>query len=347
MKVARFGVMYGIAALYLASLWLGGLWLLLIPLVTFVVVPLSDELVPHDLSEPDSSSGLYDLLVRGYALVHVLLMGVTLGVAPALAPGELVLAALALGVMTGAGGINVAHELMHRVGKADRALAEVLMLSASYPWFCVEHVLGHHRHVGTPRDPATARLGESIYQFVPRSALGGLRSFWELERAYAGRRGIRWWSLRDRRTRYGLSLLGVYAGLGVLGWPFVALFLAQSVVAILLLEITNYLEHYGLARAEVKPGEYERVKPAHSWNSNHAVAAAFLFNLPRHSDHHAFASRPYHALRPWPEAPVLPHSYPAMVLVALVPPLWFRMMDARAVSQRQPASVQVNEAPAP
>jgi alkane 1-monooxygenase len=330
MKTLRFGVMYGIAAMYLASLWLGGLWLLFVPLVTFVVVPLLDEGLAPDLSEADAASGVYDLLVRGYGLVHLLLMGVTLGVAPGLAPGELLLATLSLGILAGAGGINVAHELMHRLPRADRALAELLMLSASYPWFCVEHVLGHHRHVGTPRDPATARLGESIYTFVPRSVLGGLRSFWEIERAYAGRRGIRWWSLHDRRTRYTLSLLGLYGGLWALGGGlFVGVFLAQSVVAVLLLEITNYLEHYGLARAEVKPGEYERVKPEHSWNSNHAVAAAFLFNLPRHSDHHAFASRPYHALRPWPEAPELPHSYPAMLLVALVPPLWFRMMDQR------------------
>jgi alkane 1-monooxygenase len=333
MRGLRFGVMYGIAAIYLASLWLGGAWLLAIPLVTFGVVPLLDEGLAPDLSEPASDSGLYDLLVRGYGILQLLLLGLTLAVAPGLDGLELFLAALSLGILTGAGGINVAHELMHRTGRGDRALAELLMLSASYPWFCVEHVLGHHRHVGTPRDPATARLGESLYRFVPRSVLGGLRSFWEIERAYAGRRGIRWWSLRDRRTRYGLSLLALYAGLAALGGGLLAgLFLAQSVVAVLLLEITNYLEHYGLSRAEVKPGEYERVKPEHSWNSNHAVAAAFLFNLPRHSDHHAFASRPYHALRPWPEAPELPHSYPAMVLVALVPPLWFRMMDGRVAS---------------
>jgi alkane 1-monooxygenase len=106
-------------------------------------------------------------------------------------------------------------------------------------------------------------------------------------------------------------------------------FAIQSAVAVLLLEVINYVEHYGLARAEVRPGEYERVAPDHSWNSNHWLTAAFLFNLPRHADHHAYASRPFQELRPWADAPEMPVGYPTMVLVALVPPLWFRVMDPR------------------
>lgn len=332
MNALRFGVIYGIVAIYLVSLWLGGWYLLAVPLVSFGLIPGLDELLPKDRSEPERRPLLHDLVLRLYVPVHFFAMAAALWKASSMTALELPLMALALGVLTGAGAINVAHELMHRADKVDKGAAELLMLSASYPWFCVEHVLGHHRWVATPKDPATARLGETLYRFLPRTLLGGLRSFWSIERDVAARRGIPWYSLRDRRTRYALELIALYAALSWLGGPVVGLFLAQSAVAVLLLEVINYVEHYGLMREEVRPGEFERVKPEHSWNSHHVASAALLFNLPRHADHHAHASRPYHQLRAWPGAPELPLGYPAMVLLALVPPLWFRLMDGRAQS---------------
>jgi alkane 1-monooxygenase len=289
---------------------------------------------------PDTGSAwLHDLALRLWVPVQLGLVGLTLWTAPSLGWGELLLLSISLGILTGAGGINVAHELMHRKSKLDRALAEVLMASTTYTWFCVEHVLGHHRRVATPADPASARQGEHVYAFVPRSVVGGLTSFFELERDYAGRRGIRWWSLRDRRTRYTLGLATIYGGLLAVGGPVaVVVFAVQSAAAVALLEVINYVEHYGLTRREVRPGEYERVKPEHSWNSTHVVTGAFLFNLPRHADHHAFASRPYWQLRAWPDAPQLPLGYATMVLVALVPPLWFRMMDPAVARLAAPVS---------
>ena len=336
MDALKYTVTYLLAAMYLFSLQLGGYWLLAMPVVSFLLIPLLDEILPKDSHDTARSPFLYDLLVRAYLPAQLLAIGATLYALPGLSLLEAALAAFALGILCGAGGINVAHELMHRTGKGDKALAEVLMLSVSYPWFCVEHVLGHHRWVATPNDPATARLGEPLYAFLPRSIAGGLLSFLRIERDYAARRSIRWYSLRDRRTRYALELTLLYAALwGLGGWLHVAFFSAMSAVAVLLLEIINYVEHYGLERRQTAPSVYERVAPEHSWNSRHAVTGAFLFNLPRHSDHHAFASRPYHALRPWPGAPALPLGYAAMVLVALLPPLWFRVMDPRVSAARE------------
>jgi alkane 1-monooxygenase len=330
MSAVRYFAIYLIAVAFLRGWWSAGAWPLVVPLWVFVLIPALDAVVGRDDRDPEPGPGsfLHDLALRLWVPVQLGLVALTLWTAPSLAWGERLLLAASLGILTGAGGINVAHELVHRKSKLDRALGEVLMASVSYTWFCVEHVLGHHRRVATPADPASARLGESVYAFVPRSVAGGLASFVAIEGDYAGRRGIRWWSLRDRRTRYLLGLVGLYAALLALGGPIaVIVFAVQSAVAIVLLEVINYVEHYGLVRSEVRPGEYERVQPRHSWNSTHVVTGAFLFNLPRHADHHAFASRPYWQLRAWPDSPQLPLGYATMVVVALFPPLWFRMMD--------------------
>jgi alkane 1-monooxygenase len=248
---------------------------------------------------------------------------------------DIVLLAVGTGVLTVGGGINIAHELMHRSRPLDQALAEVLMTSVSYPWFCVEHVLGHHRNVATPADPATARPGESVYAFLPRTLVGGLRSAWALERDRVRRRKLAPFGPRDRRTRYGAWLVLMYGTLAALGWQAVLFFAVQSLVAVLLLEVTNYLEHYGLQRAPLPGGRFERVQPHHSWNSAHRLTGRFLFNLPRHADHHAWASRPYWQLRHWPDAPQLPAGYTTMLIVALVPPLWRAIMDPRVERVRQ------------
>lgn len=339
MHAIPFYVVFLIPAAWVVGHALGGPWVLLPVVLIFGLVPALDAVLGHDRRDADPSeeqararNPLYDLALFAWVPVQLTVLG--LGLLRAVQGAgwaELAGLALATGILTGGGGINVAHELMHRVDPRHRALAEVLMLAVSYPWFCVEHVLGHHRRVATPEDPATSRLGESLYAFLPRTLWGGLRSAWGLERDRCARRGIRATSWRDRRTRYAVELavlhLGVLALAGPAGWLF---FLAQAGVAVLLLETINYVEHYGLMRADTGDGRFERVQPHHSWNSTHRLTGWFLFQLPRHADHHAHASRPYWKLRAWPDAPQLPFGYPTMVLVALVPPLWFRMMDARA-----------------
>jgi alkane 1-monooxygenase len=340
MSIAKYLVMYLLLLLVAITVVVGGWSPLAVPGFVFVLIPALDERIGRDTTEPEVRHRLHDALVRAWLPLQTVVLVAALWTVPHRAWWESALLLAGVGVLTGGGGINIGHELMHRANRGDRALAEGLMATVTYTWFCVEHVLGHHRRVATPGDPATARLGETIYAFLPRSILGGLVSFWRLEGACAGRRGIRWWSLRDRRTRYTLALVAIYAALAAVGGgPVVLAFALQSAVAVGLLEVINYVEHYGLVRAEVRPGEYERVKPVHSWNSNHWLTGAFLFNLPRHADHHANAARPYWALRALPDAPELPLGYAAMVMVALVPPLFFRWMDPRVAEVRQTAAM--------
>jgi len=318
---------------------LGGGWTFLPTAFIFGLLPVLDDRVGrYDANPPVVSRGprwKFDLALWLFvpvqtAAILLVLVRLTRGDVPA-SFIETIGLTLSLGVISGSGGIVIAHELMHRASAFSRALAEILMTQASYAHFCIEHVYGHHRHVATPRDPASSRRGENVFAFVPRSVIGGALSAWRIESERAARAGAAW-TLRDRRLRMPLMTALVYAGVAAsFGAKGAALFLAQSAVAVALLEVINYLEHYGLSRREVGPGRYERVGPEHSWNSSHRVSNLYLFNLARHSDHHYLASRPYEALRHWDdrEAPQLPTGYAAMLVVALVPPLWFRVMNPR------------------
>jgi len=187
------------------------------------------------------------------------------------------------------------------------------MGSALYPHFFVEHNRGHHTHVATPLDPASAQRGLWIVVFWPRSIVGGFLSAWALDR----REVLRGWAW------VSLVWIGVLLAFG----PFAALsWVCVGAVGILLLETVNYLEHYGLKRMRLSNGRYERTRPCHSWNANHPLGRALLFDLTRHSDHHAHPGRPYQVLRSFEDAPLLPTGYPGMILLSLFPPLFFRVM---------------------
>jgi len=336
---------------------LGGPWTLLPVAFVFGLLPVLDDRVGrYDWNPAGTSRGprwLWDLplwlwVPTQLAAIVLVLWRLTRGQAT---PLEAVGLTVSLGVANGSGGIVIAHELMHRRGRLDRGLAEVLMTSVSYAHFCVEHIHGHHRFVATRRDPATSRRGETVFAFILRSILGGALSAWRLEGERVARTRTRPWTLSDRRRRMPLLTALGYA---VVWWAFGAkgalVYFAQGLVAVVLLEIVNYLEHYGLTRREIEPGRHERVGPEHSWNSSHLVSNAYLFNLARHSDHHYLASRPYEMLRHWDddEAPQLPSGYAAMLMVALVPPLWFRIMNPRvaAWASRQAAAPLVADAEA-
>jgi alkane 1-monooxygenase len=185
-----------------------------------------------------------------------------------------------------------------------------------YPHFWVEHNRGHHVRVATDDDPASAARGEALYPFWARSISGGVASAWRLDRRFCGRAWL----------GCAAALAAVAVGLGMvaaLAWVGVAL------VAVLLLETVNYVEHYGLRRARGPDGRWERVGPRHSWNSEHALGRALLFDLTRHADHHAHATRPFHGLRRMEDAPALPTGYPGMILLSLLPPAFFAVMDRR------------------
>ena len=331
-RALPFALVYLPAATLLVGIALGGYATALTPLVVFVALPLVDAAVGHDTATFTDGNPWFDRLLRLWVPVQAVLLAVVLHhvTTRPLAWYELAGILGSTALVTGGAGITIAHELMHRKAPLDRALAEGLMLMASYPHFCIEHVLGHHRNVATPDDPATSRLGESLYAYLPRVLWGSLRSAAHLESERTRKRGISWYDPRHRLTRYTAELIVLLVIAAVAFGPAgAAFFLAQGALAALLLETINYVEHYGLTR-ERTGDRWETVQPRHSWNANHRVSNWWLFNLQRHADHHAHASRPYWQLRALDDGPQLPASYPAMIVLALFPPLWFRVMDPRA-----------------
>lgn len=309
-------------------------------LVFFVLIPLLDVLAGSDGSNPpdDEVRDLQqDRFYRWCTFLFLPVQYVGLVVAcwlvafGTLSTVDRIGYAVSVGLVGGIG-INAAHELGHRVERAERRLAKIALAQSCYGHFVVEHNRGHHVRVATPEDPASARLGESLYRFFPRTILGGVRSAWALERDRLRRRGRRVLSLRnDVLTAWSLSVLlfGVLvAAFGPVVLPFL---LVQAVTGVLLLESVNYIEHYGLRRQRTATGRYERCAPRHSWNSDHIVTNIFLYHLQRHSDHHANPGRRFQTLRSFDESPQLPAGYATMVLLAAVPPLWRRVMDPKVV----------------
>ena len=243
-----------------------------------------------------------------------------------------------LGLMAAVGtvggiAINAAHELGHKRGMSERRLSKIALAQTCYGHFFVEHNRGHHVRVATPEDPASSRLGESLYAFIGRSVIGSLRSAWKLECDRLARIRKSKWSLHNEVLNAWLLsvilfiILVAWFGVVVLPWLF-----GQAVIGIFLLETVNYLEHYGLRRQKLPNGRYERVRAGHSWNSNTVIANVFLFHLQRHSDHHANPMRRYQALCHADEAPQLPGGYGTMLLLAICPPLWRRVMDPRVLA---------------
>jgi len=337
-------LIYSVPLLAMAGLTLGGPWPLLPVAYVFLLIPLLEPLFGRNASN-DGASGparrwAFDLPLILWVPAQLALLSwaiLRLGHTP-LSAGAFLASAAAVGLVTGGIGITVAHEWMHRSTRWERGLAEILLVSVTYPHFSIEHVFGHHKNVATPLDPASSRRGESVYAFLPRTLLGSLQSAWAIERARRQRLGIGWFSLRNAFLRYALELGLVLALVAYAGGPLGLLFFAaQSAVAVLLLETINYVEHYGLSRRELEPGKYERVRPWHSWNASQRLTNWLLLNLQRHSDHHYLASRPYHQLRHYEEVPQLPAGYAAMIWLALIPPLWRRVMDPR-VEQLDPVS---------
>jgi len=226
--------------------------------------------------------------------------------------------------------INVGHELGHKNTTLERWLAKLILAPSGYGHFFIEHNRGHHRDVATPADPASSRMGESIYRFVLREMPGAAVRAWVLERDRLRAAGLPVWSLHNEILQPGLVTLALWAGLiAWLGVSVIPFMLVASFWANFQLTSANYVEHYGLMRQEKSPGKYEPCQPHHSWNSNHMFSNWAVFHLQRHSDHHAHPLRRYQSLRHFDDLPTLPNGYFGMFLVAYVPPLWFAVMDKR------------------
>lgn len=244
-----------------------------------------------------------------------------------------------LGFSASAGGvgITVAHELGHKQGKLQQFCSKIILMTVSYMHFFIEHNKGHHVWVATEHDPATSRKGENLYKFWWRTVTGSIASAWSIEKERLRRANKKFYSIDNQMIVYLVStisfafiLFGTVSFFeGYLAWSVLLFFILQSIYSFTLLEIVNYIEHYGITRKKLDNGKFERVNPKHSWNSSHLVSNFFLFQLQRHSDHHANASKLYQVLQHFEESPQLPQGYPAMMLLALVPPLWYKVMDKR------------------
>lgn len=240
--------------------------------------------------------------------------------------------ALSVGVLGGVG-INTAHELGHKKDTLERWLSKITLAQTCYGHFYIEHNRGHHVRVATPEDPASSRMGESFWAFLPRSVWGSLRSSWELEAQRMRRLGKSPFNIRNDVLNAWLMSLVLWAALvAVFGWALLPFVVIQAVFGFSLLEAVNYLEHYGLLRQKTPNGRYERCTPQHSWNSDHIVTNIFLYHLQRHSDHHANPTRRYQTLRSFDEAPNLPSGYASMILLTLVPALWRKVMDPKVLA---------------
>ena len=243
--------------------------------------------------------------------------------------------AVSIGCIGGIG-INTAHELGHKKESHERWLSKIALAQSFYGHFYIEHNRGHHVRVATPEDPASSRLGESFYAFWPRTVSGSLRSAWRLEKRRYARKGQHPFRVgNDVLNAWVMSAALWAVMMAVLGLGILPLLVLQAVVGFSLLEVVNYMEHYGMLRQKVGVGErrrYERVDPSHSWNSNNIATNVLLYHLQRHSDHHANPTRRYQTLRDFEESPVLPTGYAGMIVLALVPPLWRRVMDPRVLA---------------
>ncbi len=323
------------------------LWWWTGPIVVLGVVPLIDLVAGLDRSNPPDD--MIEALEqdRYYRWVTYLFLPIQyvgfVGACYLLTHGELVggLSTLdKIGLATTIGaiggvGINTAHELGHKREVAERWLSKIVLAQVAYGHFYIEHNRGHHVRVATPEDPASGRLGENFYQFWPRTVFGSLQSAWRLEkRRYARKKQHPFRLGNDVVNAWLMSLVLWGVMIAWLGPALVPYLVLQALVGLSLLEVVNYMEHYGMLRRKVGRGErerYERVLPSHSWNSNNIATNVLLYHLQRHSDHHANPTRRYQTLRDYEESPVLPTGYAGMILLALVPALWRRVMDQRVV----------------
>lgn len=247
---------------------------------------------------------------------------------------------MVMGLLCGVMGINVGHELGHRSNKWEQFFAKLLLLSSLYMHFFIEHNKGHHKRVGTYEDPASARFGESLYVFFFRTIVFSYLSAWHIAKRDMIKKGRKIFSLHNEMIQFHLVQIGFVAVIFFFfGWMTVFLFLAAALQGILLLETVNYIEHYGLQRKQIAEGRYERAMPEHSWNSNHIIGRVMLFELSRHSDHHYLASRKYQVLRHHDNSPQMPTGYPGMMLLATVPPLWFKVMNRRIKKLQHEAAI--------
>jgi len=339
MKDLKYLAAFSIPIVAFIGLFLKGSFVFLTPLYGFVIIPILELIFPIDtknLSIEDRDSKLkqtvFDWLLYlnlpvVYGLVFFGIHEVTYTFTETY---ELIGMIISVGIVLGVNGINVAHELGHRQTTNERFIGKALLLPSQYMHFYIEHNFGHHLHAATPEDPATARFNQSVYSFWFTSIFRQYFKAWRIQKKLLINNKQSFFSIKNDMLWFAVFqvsyLIAVYFFFGSIGLLFG---FSSAVIGILLLESVNYIEHYGLMRLKTKSGRYERVKEIHSWNSNHVIGRIVLYELTRHSDHHFKSSKKYQVLDCHDESPQMPYGYPTSVVLAMIPPLWFGIMNKR------------------
>ncbi len=343
MKDLKYLVGYVLPVCSIVALYLQGAWSFLTPIVAFILIPIAERLFPQNTQNlsPDEiktkeKNPFFDFLLYlniplVFSMVGYFLWSLTFRDYSGL---ELSGLTFSVGLALGSNGINVAHELGHRTTKWERTLGKLLFLPSLYMHFYIEHNYGHHLHVATPEDPASAKYNQSVYSFWISSIVGQYRKAWRIQKDLLKRSGKSFFSIQNDMFYYTLFesayLVGIYVWLGIFGL-LIALLIA--VISVLLLETINYIEHYGLRRNKTPSGRYERASEIHSWNSNHVLGRMMLYELTRHSDHHHRAHKKYQLLEYHEVSPQLPYGYPSSMVISMIPSLWFALMNPRIPSE--------------
>ncbi len=316
----------------------------------WVVLPLVELLLQPNEKNMDAAEEelakndrMYDFMLYGFVLLQFVALFFFLYSLQtnSLAWGEVAGRILSMGLLCGTFGINIGHELGHRVNSFEQGLAKAALLTSLYMHFFIEHNKGHHKHVATPMDPSSARYNEPVYLFYFRTIFFSYRSAWNIANAEMTKKMLPLLHWKNEMLQAHIIQLFfvalIFAGVGV---TITLYYLCAAAIGILLLETVNYIEHYGLQRKQTGIGKYERAMPHHSWNSNHILGRIMLFELSRHSDHHYLASKKYQVLQNHADAPQLPTGYPGSMILALVPPAWFYVMNRR-IKRMQKITVEL------
>ena len=358
-KIGFFSALILPTLLFLGMQW-GGPFLWMIHIFVFLLVPLMDYVIQKDTANVPAvevsesmKAQFYKLItfVWVYVQLAVLIWGFYVVSTQELSMISWIAFTTGMALITGGIGITVAHELGHRTERIEQIYSKILLMTVCYMHFFIEHNRGHHVRVATPEDPATSRKGETFYGFWWRSVTQGYLSSWHLEAERLKKKGQRFWSLSNQMIWFQilpLLFITFFSGLfsylgGRLVWEVPAFFFIQSILGFSLLELVNYLEHYGMQRKRLPSGQYEKVTPLHSWNASQLVSNFLLFQLQRHSDHHASAHKRYQVLDHNEDSPQLPAGYSAMIILACIPPLWFAVMDPRLADWQKERNIELVE----
>lgn len=307
----------------------------LVPIYIFFLIPLMELMmkpaaanVGEEVENQIKNDVFYDVILYTVVLLQYGSLVIFLLTIFEHSGFELMGQIISMGILCGTFGINVGHELGHRKSRFEQFLAKSLLLTSLYTHFFIEHNKGHHAHVASDQDPSTAALGQSIYSFWPQTVFGTYVKAWKISGAELKKKDLGFVNPSNEMLVFTIVQIAFIASIGIyFGLTTLICFLFSATIGALLLETVNYIEHYGLVRKRNLNGNLERVLPKHSWNSNHLLGRLMLFELSRHSDHHYLASRKYQILRHHDDAPQMPTGYPGMIVLALFPPIWFRVMN--------------------